>query len=323
MTSQSHSAYVVGYNVQSAVDTKHHLIVAHDVTSVGIDKGQLSSMAKLACDALKAETIEVFADKCYFKSEEIAACEDSDVTVYVPKPATSNACAHGRFYKGDFIYDKTHDVYLCPAGQNLTYHMTGNEDGRMMRSYWTNACEACSLKSDCTTGKERCVRRWEREDILERVQQRLDRKPDAMMVRRSTVEHPFGTIKARMGATHFLTKRLTNVATEMALHVLAYNMKRVMNVIGVPELIKAIAAFLAWTVGYHRSSNWHQVGIWNDQRGLNQKFAKTTVTRCQYHDAVIKTEFSHSLIQKRTFLNMLSDWSKAPYVESALERLSD
>lgn len=202
-------------------------------------------MAKLACNALKAEAIEVFADKGYFKSEEIAACEDSGIGVYVPKPATSNARARGRFYKDDFIYDKTQDVYLCPADQRLTYRMTGNEDGRKIRTYWTNACEACPLKSDCTTGKERRVRRWEREDVLERVQERLDKRPDAMMVRRSTVEHPFGTIKAQMGATHFLMKRLTNVATEMALHVLAYNMKRVMNVIGVPNLIKAIVAFLA------------------------------------------------------------------------------
>ncbi len=246
MTSQSHSAYVVGYNVQSAVDSKHHLIVAHEVTNIGIDKGQLSSMAKQARDALKTKTIEVFADKGYFKSEEIAACEDSGIRVYVPKPATSNARAHGRFYKGDFIYDKTHDFYVCPAGEKLTYRMTGNEDGRKIRTYWTNSCEACLLKPDCTTGKERRVRRWQREHVLERVQERLDKRPDAMRLRRSTVEHPFGTIKSRMGASHFLMKRLNNVATEMALHVLAYNMKRVMTIIGVPELKKAIAAFLAW-----------------------------------------------------------------------------
>ena len=257
MTSQSHSAYVVGYNVQSAVDTEHHLIVAHEVTNVGIDKGQLSSMAEKARDALEAENIEVLADKGYFKSEEIAACEDADIEVYVPKPATSNARARGRFSKDDFIYDRDNDRYVCPAGEHLTYRMERDEDGRRMRSYWTNACDACLLKSDCTTGKERRVRRWEREDVLERVQARLDRRPDAMILRRSTVEHPFGTIKASMGATHFKMKTLRHVATEMALHVLAYNMKRVMAIIGVPELIEAIVAFLSWLASVIRPLNLH------------------------------------------------------------------
>ena len=148
---------IVGYNVQSAVDTEHHLIVTHEVTNIGTGRGQLFNMAKQARDALKAETIEVFADKGYFKSEEIAACEDSGISVYVPKPATSNARARGRFYKGDFIYDKTDDIYVCPAGQRLTYRMTGDEDGRKIRTYWTNTCEACPLKSDCTTGKQRRI----------------------------------------------------------------------------------------------------------------------------------------------------------------------
>lgn len=240
MTSQSHSAYVVGYNVQSAVDTRHHLVVAHEVTNVGIDKGHLSSMAEQARDVLNSETLEVLADKGYFKSEEIATCEDAGIQVYVPKPATSNARAQGRFYKDDFVYDRDGDQYVCPAGQRLTYRMTRDEDDLTVRYYWTNACEACPLKSDCTTGKERRVRRWVREDVLEQAQARLDIRPDAMIVRRSTVEHPFGTIKAWMGATHFKMKTLKHVATEMALHVLAYNMKRVMALIGVPELLRAI-----------------------------------------------------------------------------------
>lgn len=166
MTSQSHSAYVVGYNVQSVVDTEHHLVVAHEVTNVGIDRGQLSSMAEKARDVLEAENLEVLADKGYFKSEEIATCEDAGIEVYVPKPATSNARARGRFYKGDFIYNSERDHYVCPAGEHLTYRMTCDEEGRRMRSYWTNTCEACPLKSDCTTGKQRRVRRWEREDVL-------------------------------------------------------------------------------------------------------------------------------------------------------------
>jgi transposase len=245
MTSQSHSAYTVGYNVQSAVDTKSHLIVAHEVTNIGIDKGQLSSMATKARKALKVDDVEVLADKGYYKSEEIAACEDAGISVYVPKPITSNARAEGRFDKRDFIYDPINDDYRCPAGQHLTYRMTREESGRVMRTYFTNACETCRLRSDCTTGKERRVKRWEREHLLERVQERLDRTPGAMQVRRETIEHTFGTLKAWMGATHFKMKTLKHVGTEMALHVLAYNIKRVIEIIGVPELIKAILAFLS------------------------------------------------------------------------------
>jgi transposase len=240
MTSQSHSAYVVGYNVQSAVDTENHIIVAYDVSNVGSDRSQLSSMAGMARDALGAEKLEVLADRGYFKSDEIAACEEVGIEAYVPKPRTSNARAEGRFGKDDFVYDPQQDHYLCPAGQRLTYRMARDEDGRNIRFYWTNACGVCPLKSDCTTAKERRVRRWEREEVLERVQARLDRRSDAMIVRRSTVEHPFGSIKAWMGATHFRMKTLKHVATEMALHVLAYNLKRVMAILGVRELLKAM-----------------------------------------------------------------------------------
>jgi hypothetical protein len=232
--------------VQSAVDTKHHLIVTNEVTNVGIDKDHLSSMAEQARDALEAEKIDALADKGYFNGEEIAACEDAGIDVYVPKPATSNARARGRFDKEDFIYDREKDRYLCPAGQHLTRRMTCEENGRVLHVYWTNTCGECPLKSDCTTGKERRVRRWEREDVLERAQARLDASPGAMQLRRETVEHPFGTIKAWMGATHFKMKTLQHVATEMALHVLAYNVKRVIAILGVPGLVDAITAFLWW-----------------------------------------------------------------------------
>ncbi len=244
MTSKSHSAYTVGYNVQSAVDTKHHLVVAHEVTNVGIDKGQLSHMAEQARDAFQTDIIEAVADKGYFNSEEIAACEEAGITVYVPKPITSNARFEGRYDKRDFVYDPAQDRYTCPAGQHLTYRMSREEGGRLMRSYWTDVCATCPLKSDCTTGKERRVRRWESEAVLDRVQERLDRNPGMMQVRRETVEHPFGTLKAWMGATHFKMKTLKHVGTEMALHVLAYNIKRVIGILGVRELIQAIAVFL-------------------------------------------------------------------------------
>jgi transposase len=240
MTSQSHSAYVVGYNVQSAVDTQNHIIVTHEVSNVGIDKGHLSSMAGKARDALEAESIEVLADRGYFKSEEIAACEEAGIEAYVPKPLTSNARAYGRFDRSDFAYDRESNSYICPAGEKLTYRMTTTEAGKVMHRYWTNVCEGCALKQHCTTSKQRRVARWEHEDVLERAQERLDRRPDAMIVRRSTVEHPFASIKAWMGATHFRMKTLKHVATEMALHVLAYNLKRVMVILGVRELLRAM-----------------------------------------------------------------------------------
>jgi hypothetical protein len=218
------------------------------VTNVGIDKGHLETMAEQARDALEADAIEAFADRGYFKSEEIAACEEAGIVTYVPRPLTSNARAEGRYDRRDFVYDANSDTYVCPAGERLTYRMTTEEAGKVLRRYWTNACGTCALKQHCTPSKQRCIARWENEAVLDRVQARLDERPDAMVVRRSTVEHPFGTIKAWMGATHFKMKTLRHVGTEMALHVLAYNIKRVIAILGVPGLLKAIAAFLAWLV---------------------------------------------------------------------------
>jgi len=185
----------------------------------------------------------VLADKGYFIGEEIAACEAAGVDVYVPKPATSNSRAQGRFDKDEFAYDRENDYYVCPAGQRLSRCMTVEEKGRVLHVYWASTCGDCPLKSDCTTGKQRRVRRWEHEDVLERAQARLNSFPGAMQQRRETAEHPFGTIKAWMGATHFKMKTLAHVATEMALHVLAYNVKRVIVILGAPKLIEAIAAF--------------------------------------------------------------------------------
>jgi transposase len=242
MATTSKQPRVVGYNVQSVVETKHHLIVAHEVTNHGYDRDALSMMARAAKDVMARETIEAVADKGYYSGEEIVAAEQAGVAVTVSKPNTSNAGAAGRFDKADFVYVADEDTYICPAGERLTYHFTSELDGKMMRSYWTTACEMCPVKSRCTTGKERRVRRWEHEAILERVQKRLDDDPSKIPLRSKTVEHPFGTIKAWMGATHFRMKTLANVATEIALHVLAYNMMRVVAVIGVPRLIEAMRA---------------------------------------------------------------------------------
>jgi hypothetical protein len=226
--------------VQSVVETKHHLIVAHEVTNLGYDREALSMMAHAAKDVMASEEIEAIADKGYYSGEEIVAAEQAGVAVTVSKPNTSNAGAMGRFDKADFIYEADRDAYRCPAGEWLTYHFASELDGKMMRSYWTTACDSCVIKHRCTTGKERRVRRWEHEDILERVQKRLDDDPGKIPLRSKTVEHPFGTIKAWMGATHFKMKRMENVATEMALHVLAYNMTRVIAILGVPRLLRAM-----------------------------------------------------------------------------------
>jgi transposase len=242
MATSGRGSGMVGYNVQSAVDTKHHLIVSHEVTNVGSDRAQLSNMAEQARTAIGSETIEAVADRGYYAGEEIKACEDAGITVYLPKILTSGAKAEGRFGKQDFVYVAEVDVYLCPAGQQLTYRYTREEAGKKLRRYWTSACQACALKSKCTTGRERRIARWEHEAILETVQARLDRNPDKMRVRRQTVEHPFGTIKSWMGSTHFQMKTIKHVGTEMALHVLAYNMKRVMRILGVGGLMAAIHA---------------------------------------------------------------------------------
>jgi transposase len=232
---------IVGYNIQAAVDTEHHLIVAHEVTNVGRDIHQLHNMAEQARAEMDVEKLEVIADRGYHEGGEIKACEDAGITVTLPKPQTSGAKAQGRFGKQDFVYVAEDDVYLCPAGELLSFRYQNVERGKTLRRYWTDACKSCALKAECTTGSERRVTRWEHEAVLEKVQSRLDHNPDAMRVRRSTAEHPFGTIKCWMGATHFLTITLPKVATEMALNVLAYNMKRVIAIMGVDALLEAMA----------------------------------------------------------------------------------
>ena len=242
MATSGRGSGTVGYNVQTAVDIEHHLIVTHEVTNVGHDRAQLSPMAKQTKATLEVDKLDVVADRGYFSSEEILACDEAGITVTLPKPMTSGGKAKGRFVKADFRYLADEDVYICPAGEQLKYYFTNEENGLTLRRYWTNACRTCAIKHRCTTGVQRRITRWEHEHLLEAVQRRLDENPQAMRRRRETVEHPFGTIKARMGATHFLMKRLKNVRTEMALSVLAYNLTRVMNIIGIRPLIQAMGA---------------------------------------------------------------------------------
>jgi transposase len=197
---------LVGYNVQAAVDARHHLVVAHEVTNVGHDRTQLANMARQAQAATGIDDLRALADRGYFSGEEILACEQAGVIPYVPKPLTSGAKAAGRFGKQDFVYLAEEDAYLCPAGQKLPWHMTNVEHGLTLHRYWDLAsCRACDLKARCTTNLNRRITRWEHEAVLDAMQRRLDREPDAMRIRRQTVEHVFGTIKAWMGSTHFLT----------------------------------------------------------------------------------------------------------------------
>jgi transposase len=242
MATSGRGSGVVGYNVQIAVDTENHLIVHHEVTNVGSDRSQLASTATAAKEVLGVETLEAVTDRGYFNGEEIKACDDAGITVTLPKPMTSGAKSAGRFGKQDFVYLADENVYRCPAGEKLKYYYTNEENGQKLHRFWTNACRTCALKAKCTEGPQRRITRWEHEEVLEAVQTRLDKNPDAMRTRRETVEHPFGTMKMRMGATHFLCKTLPKVATEMALCVLTYNLTRVLNIFGVEKMMEAIAA---------------------------------------------------------------------------------
>ena len=242
MATSGRGSGVVGYNVQTAVDTEHHLIVAHEVTNVGNDTAHLADTAQAAKAALHVDKLEAVADRGYFDGEEILACDQAGITVTLPKPQTSGAKSKGRFGKQDFVYLADENVYRCPAGEKLKYRYTNEEHGQTLHRYWTDACRTCAIKDQCTTGRERRITRWEHEEIVEAAQERLDKNPEAMRTRRETVEHPFGTLKMRMGATHFLMKTLPKVATEMALHVLAYNLTRVLNIFGVKPIMAAVRA---------------------------------------------------------------------------------
>lgn len=231
---------VVGYNVQTAVDAVNHLIVAHEVTNDSSDRSQLSKMGVASRDATGAPELEVVADRGYYSGVELKACEDAGIRAYVPKPMTSNAKAEGRFDKSDFIYIARDDEYQCPAGHRAVYRFTSQERDMQIRRYWSSACTSCAIKDQCTPSKYRRISRWEHEAVLEAVQRRLEHLPDAMKIRKRTIEHVFGTLKHWMGSTHFLTKKLGGVSTEMSLHVLAYNLKRVINMLGISGTMKAM-----------------------------------------------------------------------------------
>jgi transposase len=242
MNSAGKGTGTVGYNVQTAVDTKNHMIVAHEVTNTGHDRSHLAEMSSQAREALGTKSLTALADRGYFSGEEILRCREAGIIPLVPKPLTSNSRADGRFDKRDFVYNAKRDHYRCPARERAIWRMTTIEHGQTLHRYWSSACPRCPIKAKCTTGDYRRITRWEHEKVLDTMQRRLDRRPEASRVRRQTVEHPFGTLKAWMGSTHFLTRTLPKVRTEMSLHVLAYNLKRAMKILGTGCLIQAIRA---------------------------------------------------------------------------------
>jgi hypothetical protein len=233
---------MVGYNVQTAVDTKNHLIVAHEVTNVGNDRAQLANMARQAKAALEVDALTAVADRGYYSGQEIKSCGEANIDVYLPKSETSGNQAKGLFGKRDFIYRPEDDEYECPAGERAIFRFDTLEKGKTMRRYWSSSCVKCTMKPQCTTGVYRRISRWEHEAVLDALENRINQAPEMMKVRRETVEHPFGTLKLWMGYTHFQMRTLDKVSAEMSLHVLAYNLKRVMNIMGTATLIEALRA---------------------------------------------------------------------------------
>src|SRR5271156_478129 len=241
MATSGKGTATVGYNVQIAVDAEHHLIVAHEVINQGDDRHQLAPMAFKAQEATGYQQVTALADRGYFHGDQVLSCEGTGVAPVVPKTLTSGNTKRGLFTGQDFIYDAEKDHYTCPAGQHLTKgRARSDRSGDIDQYRHLTACSTCPLKPRCTAEKAKRVKRWKHEGVLDAMQARLDRMPEAMGVRRQTAEHPFGTLKAWMGAPHFLTRTLDKVRSEMSLHVLAYNLKRMITILGVGSLMAAI-----------------------------------------------------------------------------------
>ena len=240
MATSGRGTGMVGYNVQSAVDVKNHLIIAHEVTNKGHDRTQLHNISNQAKTVLQTESLDVVADRGYFSMLEIEKCYANGIFPTMPVPQTSNNISRGLYSKRDFKYHSHDDEYECPAGERLQWRFRSEERGLVVDKYWTTECSSCPIKEHCTRGDYRRVARMESEELVDDMLMRLETEADRMKLRRQTVEDPFGTIKSWMGHTHFQMKKLKNVSTEMSLHVLAYNIKRVINIMGASALINAI-----------------------------------------------------------------------------------
>jgi transposase len=234
---------VVAYNVQSVVDDKHKLIVAHDVTTASSDQQQLARMALAAQAALGVKELEVVADQGYYDGDEVAACESAGLSVYLPKPHTSKNRKRGLFTKDDFVYQAQDDCYRCPAGHSLTNRGTFADNGRQVKYYYNpEACDGCALRARCTTAKEwRRIKRLVNEEALERTAARVAAHPDKLKQRGALVEHPFGTLKRTWNHGHFLLRTLPKVRAEFSLSILAYNLRRMLTILTPQQLSAAVA----------------------------------------------------------------------------------
>ena len=239
----AHTRVGVGYNVQVAVDTKHKLIVEQQVTNQVVDMGLLTQTAAPAKEVLGVETIAVVADRGYFEIEDIESCETAGIVPYVPPPPAGSSVKAGLFRKDEFQYDTDSDSYVCPAGQRLHPYSSSFLRGLKKINYTNKlACDDCKTRSQCTNGQFHTVSRLENEAALDRMQARLAKCPGVVDRRRESVEHPFGTIKQWMNQGAFLMRGLEKVRAEFSLTALAYNLRRVLNLVAFPELIAALTA---------------------------------------------------------------------------------
>jgi len=237
----AHHGHQVAYNAQIAVDAKHDLVVAFDLTNEGNDQTQLYPMAERAKEAVGVDSLTVVADTGYSNGEHGELCEAAQITAIVPRPATVNPEGEELFDRDAFTYDAESDSYCCPAGHRLTVHKVSQTERK--KEYWNvAACRDCPLKPHCTKAAKRTIVRSFHEDAREAMHQRAKNDPRSMKLRMSLVEHPFGTMKTMMGSPRFLLRGLIKAKAEFALAVLGYNLKRVINILGAPRLLAALAA---------------------------------------------------------------------------------
>ena len=232
---------LVGYNAQLAVDAKHKLIAAEDVTNEGTDLHQLANVALAAKANLELKGAEVVADAGYYNAAEVSRCVEQNLTPHIPKADTSANTARGLYGKSQFKHDAVKDVYVCPVGKELTYRFATYELGRELKYYRANGCKGCALKSRCTRNQaNRTITREENEHLMEAMAARMKQQPQKFKLRKTLAEHPFGTIKRWFGYTHFLLKGLEKVRCEWSLTTLAYNLKRVLNLVSFEKLMAAV-----------------------------------------------------------------------------------
>ena len=232
----------VSYNVQTAVDQKHHLIVAQEVTNEVLDNHQLFTMADRTRQSLGQKELQVVADMGYYNHEELKQCEEAGITTYVSKPLVSKNTARGLFGKEKFVYEPDKDCYRCPANERLDFRFETQEGEKKFRYYWTKACPRCALKAQCTTDPRfHRIKRWEHEAVLERLEQRVKTNFVLIKLRKQLVEHPFGSMKFWNDQRHFLMRGLEKVRAEFSLSTLAYDIKRALKIVGVRGLMAALS----------------------------------------------------------------------------------